>query len=171
MPASPKVRPSQGEELDTQVREVVTLLGSVTKAMKRHSGKPANDRATAAFESGALGDRHAPPLLALAMEGEMTVTQLAQRLGLTLGTTSMLVGELTTHHLTERREDESDRRRTIVSLAPDLQAEVEPWIGETLEPIRRALERMTATKRAAFLDGLRILGQEAADGDGESAPC
>jgi DNA-binding MarR family transcriptional regulator len=167
--ASSKTRPTAGQELDTEVREVLTLLGTVMKEMKRHSGKPAHEGASAAFESGALGDRHVAPLLALAMEGEMSVSQLAERLGLTLGTTSMLVGELTTQGLTERREDEEDRRRTIVSLTPDLQDDVAPWINETLDPIRRGLERMGRSKRTAFLDGLRILGEEA--GNDDAPPC
>src|ERR1700728_3958307 len=47
-----------------------------------------------AKESGSLGKRHFPVLLTVTFAGPLSVSELAERLGLGLSTTSTLVGEL-----------------------------------------------------------------------------
>jgi DNA-binding MarR family transcriptional regulator len=85
---------------------------------------------------------------------------------LTLGTTSLLVGELSRAGLVERREDEADRRRTIVSVAEEHAKVMRPVIDETLAPLSRALGRMKPAQRAAFIDALTIVAEESG-GSGE----
>jgi DNA-binding MarR family transcriptional regulator len=151
--------------------ELLNLLTGVFRLLKKRAGgSPKHEELRLAFEQGELGDRHVSPLIALIIGGPASVGELAERIGLTLGTTSLLVGELSRAGLVERREDDRDRRRTIVSISEPVAAVMRPWLRETLKPLGRSLDRMSATQRAHFMDGLRILGEEigrsAGDGSG-----
>lgn len=55
-------------------------------------------------------------LFLLAHHGQLTVGQLADRLGVGNSTTSILVQQLVEQDLVERSEDVEDRRRTLVAL-------------------------------------------------------
>jgi DNA-binding MarR family transcriptional regulator len=72
----------------------------------------------------------------LAVEGEMSMTAFAQPLGVGLPTANQLVGDFAREAWDERREDEAERRRTFVALAPH--------------------------ERGAFLQGLRLFVDEMA---------
>jgi DNA-binding MarR family transcriptional regulator len=90
----------------------------------------------------------------------MSVTELADRLGLKLATTSLLVGELSRAGLVDRTEDENDRRRKIVSLNEGFRKIAEPEVQERLGPFRRTLERLKPAERAHFMEGMRVLSEE-----------
>lgn len=94
----------------------------------------------------------------------MSVSALSSRLGVTLTTASLMVGELSQSGLVERREDEADRRRTIVELAPDHRAPLEAWLAARAEPLRNTLARLSEDERAAFLKGMRLRGEELGPG-------
>jgi DNA-binding MarR family transcriptional regulator len=98
--------------------------------------------------------------------GPASVSELAERIGLTPATTSLLVGELSRTGFVQRQEDEADRRRTIVSVDKSIEDVVRPSLGETLEPLDRALARMSAVQRTHFMDGLRILNEEIGRSEG-----
>jgi hypothetical protein len=53
----------------------------------------------------------------------MTLSELADRLGIAPATASLMVGQLSRGGLIKRREDEHDRRRTIPSIAPPAAAQ------------------------------------------------
>jgi len=90
------------------------------------------------------------------------VSELAERLGLSLPTTSQLVGELSRAGLLERAEDDRDRRVTLVRL-PDAHRElVQDLLLRQAEPVRRTLERLSPRARADFVAGMRILAEESA---------
>lgn len=167
--ATSQTKSRQGDEIDAQVREVLTLLATVMRGMKKGGG-PKHEEVKAAFEAGELNDRHIAPLLALTMAGPLSVGELAGQLGLTPGTTSMLVGELNRAGLVERREDDDDRRRTIVSVGEEHRKEIEPWTREILSPMRQALEQLPAAKRAGFMEGLRALAAASAAVPGVGSP-
>jgi DNA-binding MarR family transcriptional regulator len=143
---------------DDDVRELMPLVRTVFRALKRGGPVPAPFQD--AFERASLGPRHVPPLLTVTFEGELSVSQLAEELGLSLSTTSLMVGELSKAGLLERSEDENDRRRTIVRLNEDYREGVSAWMNERLDPFRRTLERLSARARADFIEGWRILGEE-----------
>ena len=147
--------------LDEQVRELIGLFAGIIKGFKedREEEKPAELQR--AFDEGSLGERHFPPLIVLSLEGPMSVSELADRVGLTVATTSLLVGELSKAGLVDRREDERDRRRTIVSLTEEIRKIAEPRIKEHLQPFRRTLERLSPAARAQFMEGMRVLNEEA----------
>jgi DNA-binding MarR family transcriptional regulator len=115
-----------------------------------------------AMERASLGKRHATALLAVAAAEPIGVSELAKRLGLLLSSTSTIVGELSRAGLLERTEDDEDRRRTIVRLHEDYRDAMEGWLEVAVQPIRNTLERLSPRARAHFMQGWRILQEEAA---------
>jgi DNA-binding MarR family transcriptional regulator len=159
--------------LDESVRVLAMLLGRVVHNLKQRGGPPP-EVVRAAFEQGSLGPRHMPVVIAVALEGPMSVSEVAERIGLSVATTSLLVGELSRAGLVDRTEDERDRRRTIVTLGDEHREALTAWTQDVVAgPIRRALERLSPRARANFLEGLRILAEETdpegPDGDGCAA--
>jgi DNA-binding MarR family transcriptional regulator len=146
-------------KLDEDAVELATLMGEVLHAGKRRSGQPPRELEEAAEREG-LGPRHAPVLFAVALDSGQSVSELAERVGLSLATTSLLVGELSRAGILTRSEDERDRRRTIVNIAEDHEETVGGWVRRMLEPMRCALDRMSPRARADFMRGLRILAEE-----------
>jgi DNA-binding MarR family transcriptional regulator len=104
-----------------------------------------------------LGRRHVALLAHVGTEGEQTVSELAEALGLSLPAASKLTRELEEHGLVERREDPADRRRTVVALNPATVKAVRAWLERRSAPLERALAALTAEERAAFLKGLGAL--------------
>lgn len=141
------------------LRELLALMGRVIPAIKHGAGPPPRAFAEAAAHAG-LGPRHVPVLLMIALEPDRSVSELAARLGLSLSAVSLMVGELSRAGLVERAEDPLDRRRTLVKLHEDHEAEVSAWMRRRMEPMRRALRRMEPAARAHFLDGWRALAEE-----------
>jgi DNA-binding MarR family transcriptional regulator len=149
------------DPVDQDSREVMRLLLEVMVCFKR-TGKepPAELRDSPAVAE--LGPRHGAPLLTLAFEEPLSVSELAERIGLSLPTTSQLVGDLSRAGLVERTEDEDDRRRTIVRLHDDYRELFRTMLAAQLDPIRRALEKLPPRTRAHFIEGMRVLSEESA---------
>jgi DNA-binding MarR family transcriptional regulator len=126
--ATDKKQKARTSSLDEQVRELVGLFAGVIKGLKADREEEKPKELQRAFDKGSLGERHFPPLIVLSLEGPLSVSELADRVGLTVGTTSLLVGELSKAGLVDRREDEQDRRRTIVSLTEEIRKIAEPRI-------------------------------------------
>lgn len=145
--------------IDDDLDELSSLLGATLRGLK-HSSPPPQELRDAASR-GSLGPRHMPALLAVAAAGPLSVSDLARRLGLGLSTTSAIVGQLSRAGLLERAEDETDRRRTIVRLHSDYDDVIGAWVGLALAPLRSTLERLPAPARAQFMEGWRILHEEA----------
>jgi DNA-binding MarR family transcriptional regulator len=145
-----------------EATELLTLLSGVLIGMKRKPpGSPQeHDKLREAFEKSELGERHVGPLIMLVIGGPASVSELAERIGLTPATTSLLVGELSRAGFVQRREDDADRRRTIVSIDESIEDVVRPSLEETLAPLGRGLDRMSAAQRTHLMEGLRILNEE-----------
>jgi DNA-binding MarR family transcriptional regulator len=127
-----------------------------------------------AMERSSLGKRHATVLLAVAAAEPIGVSELAKRLGLLLSSTSTMVGELSRAGMLERAEDDEDRRRTIVRVHEDYRDAMEGRLEVALAPFRTALERLSPEARAHFMEGWRILHEEAAlrgSGEDQGADC
>jgi DNA-binding MarR family transcriptional regulator len=90
------------------------------------------------------------------------VGELAERLGLAPATVSLLVNELNRAGLVERREDEADRRRTLVSVPEEHRRLLSDLAEERLGVVRRTLARLAPEERDHFAAGLRILAEESA---------
>ncbi len=59
-------------------------------------------------------------------------------------------------------EDDQDRRRTIVRVHEDYRDAMEGWLEVAFAPVRNTLERLSPQARAHFMEGWRILQEEAA---------
>jgi DNA-binding MarR family transcriptional regulator len=114
-----------------------------------------------------LGRRHVAVLAHVAADGPASVSDLAAALGLSLPAASTLTRELEDAGLVERREDPADRRRTVVAVDPATGRAVADWLRARDAPLERALASLDEGERAAFLKGLRALG----DALMEESPC
>jgi DNA-binding MarR family transcriptional regulator len=148
------------QSVEEDLSELTAMLPVTLNDLK--SAAPATMPMRDAMERASLGKRHAPALLAVTAAEPIGVSELAKRLGLLLSSTSTIVGELSRAGLLERTEDEQDRRRTIVRVHEDYRDAMDAWVAVALAPIRNTLERLSPEARAHFMDGWRILREEAA---------
>jgi DNA-binding MarR family transcriptional regulator len=163
MAVKPTAARKQHAAVEEDLRELVSLLGETFRRLK--AAGPPPPEMSEAFERAGLGKRHGPALVAVTLGGPLSVSDLAKRLGLGLSTTSAIVGELSRAGLLNRAEDEDDRRRTIVSVHRDCLEPMNEWLERALAPIRVTLERLAPAARADFMEGWRILHEEASRGD------
>jgi DNA-binding MarR family transcriptional regulator len=138
---------------------VLRLLGALSRGT-RPRGDSLPEPLRAAFAEGSLGPRHMPPLFALTMGGPASVGDLAARINLAPTTTSLLVNELNRAGLVERKEDEGDRRRTIVDVSDDIRGPLAKHASKRMAIVERALGRLEPEARAHFIQGLRALVEE-----------
>lgn len=96
-------------------------------------------------------------LFVLWNQSPMTVGALGERLGVGVPAASHLVERLVQLGLVERREDESDRRRTHVSPSPEGAALVDRLRAVRGEQLRRWLERLGDEQLAALVKGTDAL--------------
>jgi DNA-binding MarR family transcriptional regulator len=155
-----RVREADHEVTRDDVAELLELIAAFVSALKR-SGAGVPDACREPFESGRLGPRHVRVLMTVTLFRELSVSELARRIDLSLATTSLMVGELAREGVVERSEDERDRRRTIVRLHEDYRPMMEAWSAERLGPVGRGLTRLSPTVHAHLLEGLRVLTEEA----------
>jgi DNA-binding MarR family transcriptional regulator len=159
------------DAVDADLRTLAGHMRPVFAALKR--GGPMPQPFEEEFERSGLGMRHVPVLMMVTLEGELSVSDLAHKLELSLSATSLMVGELSRAGLLERAEDEHDRRRTIVRIPEEHRDSVDAWLQARLDPLRHTLERLSPRARENFLEGWRILQEETSkipDGD-EEPPC
>jgi|ERR1700680_4477837 DNA-binding MarR family transcriptional regulator len=160
MPVKSNPKTKSGPSVQEDVAEFASLLTTTLRDLKSAGPPPIEIRD--AIDCASLGKRHMPALLAVATAGPISVTDLAKRLGLLLSSTSTIVGELSRAGLLERAEDDDDRRRTIVCLHEDYREAMGAWLEVAVAPVRNALERLSPQARAHFMEGWRILQEEAA---------
>jgi len=159
MASPPSATTERQATVDDQVAEFLMLLAATTRNLK--SAAPPPERLREAVVRSGLGPRHLPALLTTALAGPLSVTELSQRIGLRLSTTSTMVGQLSRAGLLERVEDDNDRRRTIVHLPREYRAEMTTWVERAFAPVRATLQRLSPQARAHFMEGWRILHEEA----------
>jgi DNA-binding MarR family transcriptional regulator len=160
---------AQAGTVEAELAELIRSIRPVIAALKQAGPAPAIFEE--AFSRGALGPRHAPVMMMLAHEGQLSVTEVAERLGLSLSTTSLLVGELDRAGLIVRVEDQRDRRRTLVQMAEGYREAAEEWLQERVAPLRNTLARLSPEGRAGFIEGWRILREEIEGSLGSEPDC
>lgn len=149
--------------LDAQLVELRQLLDEIARWLADKGTRTDElEPFKRAWSDAGLRDRHTRVLLALSLSGPLTIGELAARMGLAPATTSLLAGELDRAGFLDRREDDNDRRRTIVSLPESIRAPLEHVANAKVATLRRALERLDTPAREQFLEGLRLLAAEAA---------
>jgi len=148
-------RPSSGPD-DLAVE--LLLAFARMRGPRRDSALPG--RLQALVEGGELAPRHLSAFAVIALFGPLTVSELAEREGFALSTTSLLVTQLSEAGLVERCEDAADRRRTVVSVATAHRHESQVVLEAKLSPIRRALDRLGPAGSRALVQGMRVLVEE-----------
>ncbi|MEU6414462.1 MarR family winged helix-turn-helix transcriptional regulator [Microbispora sp. NPDC046933] len=102
-----------------------------------------------------LAPRHLSLLSYLLFDGPLTVNELAARLEVAPATVSLMVSDLSRKGVVDRREDDADRRRTIVSIAEANREAVDGWLARGAHAWRSALEPLTGEQRRMFVETLR----------------
>ncbi len=143
--------------VEEAVRRLIRSLPDISAGFKRTA---VPDELRPLFSSSSMGPRHIPALAYLLADGTMSVSQLAERLGVTTTTASLMATQLAEHGLVLRAEDPADRRRTLVSIAPDRVEAVQRWLGQRAEPIRRTVQRLDGADRAVLVAALDVLADE-----------
>jgi DNA-binding MarR family transcriptional regulator len=144
---------TDGLELKDAVRTLLLLLPRVVGRAKRAPLPPE----LAGF---ALAPRHLSLFSYLLFDGPMPVNELAKRLEVAPATVSLMIGELSRQGMLDRQEDPEDRRRTIVSIAPDRQGAVESWLASSTRAWSVVLEPLTPAQRRLFVDTLAAFEDE-----------
>ncbi|WP_436789826.1 MarR family transcriptional regulator [Yinghuangia sp. YIM S10712] len=102
-----------------------------------------------------LAPRHLSLFAQLQYDGPLTVGELAERLEVAPTTVSLMVADLSRRGVLHRREDDADRRRRIVEIAPHMAAAVEGWLGASARAWDTALSGLTADQRHTVVQALR----------------
>ncbi|TDB82035.1 MarR family transcriptional regulator [Actinomadura sp. KC216] len=136
---------------------MIQLMGRVVRGMKEPGGHGDSHELIAHVQDAGLGPRHVPVLMSLVLHGPSPVGVLARHMALSPATVSQLVGELQRGGFVERRPDEHDRRRVIVSVGEAHREMIERFAWRRLRPLRMTLEALTDEEREHFLHGWRVL--------------
>lgn len=139
--------------------ELFLALGAVVKRLRRNP-LPAPEGWTAAIQGMSPAPRHISALVQIATDGPIGMSELAERLSVSLATASQVVSELADWKLVERSTDDADRRRTFVTVAPAHQRTIRALLESRLKPLDRCLQRLEPAERTAFLRGLTVLSEE-----------
>ena len=129
------------------------LLPQLVLAYQRRAG----DIPAALRDAGQLGQRHVGMLIMLAIGGPLSVSELAQRAGMTIAHASLVVGELAKADLVTREHDERDRRRILVSLSETAKPAVAEMRRRNAEPVIAFLRELDEAQAEEFIGTLSLL--------------
>jgi DNA-binding MarR family transcriptional regulator len=138
------------------------LLPQLAFALRRRRG----DLPPALKAAGGLGERHVAALISLAVAGPATVSELADRMDMSIAHASLVVGELAGAGLVERDHDERDRRRIIVSLSDAAIPAVTQMRDRHAAPLIRFLDSLDEPEADRFINHLGELIECLRGGDG-----
>ena len=132
------------------------------------------DEVVAAFDAlmHRLADNHAPEFLEidvtmpqakllylLGAGGDLHMSALVTRLGVSLSTVSGLVDRVVDHGLATRRDDPADRRQVVVGLTPDGAAFIDRFRELNARQMRELLELLDPIELDQVRGALAALGR------------
>jgi DNA-binding MarR family transcriptional regulator len=129
------------------------LLPQLVLAYQRRAG----DIPAVLRDAGQLGQRHVGMLITLAISGPLSVSELAQRAGMTIAHASLVVGELARAGLVTREHDERDRRRILVSLSAVARPAVAEMRRRNAEPVIAFLRELDERQAEEFIAAVTLL--------------
>lgn len=138
-----------------QSTDLFIALGAVVKRIK-HRPLPE----IPALMGVPIAPRHISMLLQIGQDGPIGMSELAERMQVSLATASQVVSDLETWGLVVRSSDASDRRRTLVSIAPEHHDNIRAIFEQRLRPLDRTLRRLEPDQRAGLIQGLLTLADE-----------
>ena len=152
-------RTSPSPTASAEATELFFAVGAVVKRLRR-SPLPDNDGLATALQGVSLAPRHIVALVQVAADGPIGMSDLAERLQISLATASQVVTDLVEGGLVERSTDETDRRRTFVTVAPKHATAIRALLESRLRPLEHALSRLEPDEQQALLRGLAVLAEE-----------
>ncbi len=123
--------------------------------MPRLVGRAKRLPVPAALRGLDLAPRHLALLANLQYDGPLTVSQLADRLEVAPTTVSLMVGDLSRHGILTRGEDDADRRRRIIAIAPGYATAISQWLSGSATAWTEVLATLTPAQRATLVDTMR----------------
>jgi DNA-binding MarR family transcriptional regulator len=102
-----------------------------------------------------LAPRHLALLAYLQHDGPLTVSELASRLEVAPTTVSLMAGDLSRRGVLTRQEDDADRRRRIVAIAPGYAAPIGEWLAGSAAAWTEVLDALSAGQRAMLVATMR----------------
>jgi DNA-binding MarR family transcriptional regulator len=147
-------------------------------AILQHDRSAIVDDVIAGYETlmQRLADSHAPEFLEIAVTmpqakllyllgaaGELHMSDLVHRLGVSLSTISGLVDKVVDQGLASRREDPVDRRQVVVALTPAGRDFIDRFRELNARQMRELLELLGDDDLASVRDALAALATAAAD--------
>jgi DNA-binding MarR family transcriptional regulator len=151
----PTRRARDGLSVDEGIRALLLLMPRLIGRIKR---TPPPEQ----LRSFSLTPRHLSLLAYLLFDGPMGVNELASRLEVAPTTVSLMVGDLSRQGILDRREDDTDRRRTIVSIAEAHRSDIDDWLAAGARAWRIALDPLTPAQRRLVVDTLQTYERETA---------
>ncbi|MEW2357974.1 MarR family winged helix-turn-helix transcriptional regulator [Spirillospora sp. NPDC029432] len=148
-----------GLSVDDGVRTMLLL-------MPRMVGRAKKIKVPAALRAFDLAPRHLSLLSYLLFDGPLGVNELAARLEVAPATVSLMVSDLNRQGILDRGADPADRRRAIVSIAPEHEPAIEEWLAQGAGAWRTALEPLTPGQRRMVVDTLRAYEAAVSEGGG-----
>jgi DNA-binding MarR family transcriptional regulator len=145
--------PVPPQELRRHIARLAPLLPQLGIALRRRRGEMPD----ALKQAGGLGERHVGALVSLAIAGPATVSELAERMDMSLAHASLVVGDLAGTGLVDREHDERDRRRIIVSLSDAARPAVAQMRNRHGPALARFLSGLDDDEAEHFIDQLSRL--------------
>jgi DNA-binding MarR family transcriptional regulator len=139
---------------------LLTLFRTVTRRLERAQLPPGSEERARQWRDANLAPRHVAALMQVVADEGMSVSTLAARLGVSLGTASQVVTDLEGPEVIERYEDPTDRRRTLLRISESRRELADGLLATRVRPIQRALDRMRPAEQRALLRGLELIAEE-----------
>lgn len=139
-------------------QESSDLLIALGAVIKRVRSRPLAENS--ALNGIPFAPRHVSTLLQIGQDGPIGMSELAATMHVSLATMSQVVTDLDDWGLVERSSDPADRRRTLVSVAPEHRPAIRAIFEQRLRPLDRALRRLEPDERSALIRGLTVLAEE-----------
>lgn len=106
-----------------------------------------------------IAPRHVQVLIHLGSNEQLSVSEIAQKLGVNLTTASLSVAQLAQAGMVERSEDPKDHRRTIVKISDRYEKISKLIIDEKVTPLQRVLDEMGPEKTKGLTELLTDLNR------------
>jgi len=146
---------AQASEMSANTMTAAQAVRSMLLLMPRLVGRAKRLPIPAALRGLDLAPRHLALLAYLQYEGPLTVSQLADRLEVAPTTVSLMVGDLSRRGILTRNEDDTDRRRRIVAIAPNYAAPITEWLSGSATAWTEVLSALTPAQRATVVGTMR----------------
>ncbi|HVT64032.1 MAG TPA: MarR family transcriptional regulator [Mycobacteriales bacterium] len=146
--------------LTSTAADLLSALRTVMKRLERTPVPPSDAATEEKWRDAPPAPRHIAALMQVVSDEGMSVTTLAERLGISLATASQVVTDLETGGLVQRVEDPTDRRRTLITVTDTHRALAQTILDTRLRPVQRALDRMKPTEQRAVIRGLQLIAEE-----------